>query len=286
MNSTADTRVSQLERLVVTRPAGEAERWMQALQDHQWPVQVLPLIEIGEPQSPAAQEALVQARAGWSQWDALMFVSSAAVKQFFGSGEGLAPDSGSTRFWAPGPGTGRALAEALKLVGASASRIDAPPVDALQFDSEALWPVVRAQLAPGKRVLIVRGTTTGGDAVAAPPGLAGQGRGWLIQQCERLGAKVQACVAYERRPPVWGAALRAQALAAAQPGSVWLFSSSEALHNLQAGLPEADWSSAAALATHDRIARAALDAGFGEVCTSRPALPDVLRALESYWSLP
>ena len=286
MTATADTRVSKLERLVVTRPAGEAERWAQALQNHQWPVQVLPLIDIGEPQSPAAQEALLQARADWSRWDALMFVSSAAVKHFFGSGEGLAPDSGSTRFWAPGPGTGAALTEALNLVGASADRIDAPPADAQQFDSEALWPVVRAQVAPGKRVLIVRGATLGGDFVTTPPGLGGQGRAWLIHQCERFGAKVRACVAYERHPPVWGAALRAQALAAARPGSVWLFSSSEALHNLQLGLPGADWSSAAALATHERIARTAHDAGFGEVHASRPALPDVLRALESHWSPP
>ena len=286
MTTAADARRSRLERLVVTRPAGEAERWALALQDHHWPAQVLPLIEICEPQSPAVQRALDQARNGWSQWDALMFVSSAAVKHFFGAGEGLAPDTALTRFWAPGPGTGAALAEALKLVGASADRIDAPPVDAQQFDSEALWPVVRDQMVPGKRLLIVRGTAPGADTVAPSSALAGQGRDWLIQRCEALGAEVQACVAYERRPPLWDAGMRAKALAAGQPGSVWLLSSSEAVHNLQAGLGQADWSRAAALATHERIARAAREAGFGEVRTSRPALPDVLRALESHWSPP
>ena len=286
MTTAADVRRSRLERLVVTRPAGEAERWALALQDHHWPAQVLPLIEICEPQSPALQPALAQARNGWSQWDALMFVSSAAVKHFFGAGEGLAPDTALTRFWAPGPGTGAALAEALKLVGASADRIDAPPVDAQQFDSEALWPVVRDQMVPGKRLLIVRGTAPGADTVAPSSALAGQGRDWLIQRCEALGAEVQACVAYERRPPLWDAGMRAKALAAGQPGSVWLLSSSEAVHNLQAGLGQTDWSRAAALATHERIARAAREAGFGEVRTSRPALPDVLRALESHWSPP
>ena len=286
MTAAADTHRSRLDRLVVTRPSGEAERWAQSLQEHHWPTQVLPLIEIGEPQSPAEQQALVAARASWSQWDALMFVSSAAVKHFFGAGAGLAPDTATTRFWAPGPGTGAALTDALQTVGASADRIDAPPADAQQFDSEALWPVVRAQMGPGKRVLIVRGSTQGADAVASPKGLAGQGRDWLIQQCEQLGAVVQTCVAYERRPPQWNAALLEEALAATRPGSVWLLSSSEAVHNLKAGLPQADWSQAAALATHERIAHAARAAGFGEVRASRPALPDVLRALESRWSPP
>jgi uroporphyrinogen-III synthase len=286
LTSAAEASRPRLDRLVVTRPAGEAERWAQALLEHGWPAQVLSLIGIDRPQSPLAQQALQRARYGWSRWDALMFVSSAAVKHFFGSGEGMPAGTAGTRFWAPGPGTGAALAEALKMVGVSADRIDAPPGDARQFDSETLWPVVRDQVVPGKRVLIVRGTSPAAEAAAPRAMHAGQGRDWLIQQCEQQGATVQTCVAYERCPPVWDASLRAQALAAAQPGSVWLLSSSEAVDNLRVGLPEANWAQAAALATHERIADAAREAGFGEVRASRPALPDVLRALESQWSHP
>lgn len=290
MSTAAQQRRSRLQRLVVTRPAGEAERWVHALNEKRWPAQALPLIDIGEPQSAGAQEALRQARAGWSQWDALMFVSSAAVKHFFGSfgsGSEWAPDGGRTRFWAPGPGTGAALAQALQIMGISPNRIDAPPHDAPQFDSESLWPVVSAQVHEGKRLLVVRGDSKGANAQkSASSAHAGQGREWLIRQCESLGASVQTCVAYERRAPLWSHSMRTQALEAAQPNSVWLLSSSEAAMNLRAGLPEVSWSQAAALTTHDRIAAVAREIGFGEVIASRPALPDVLRALELHWTTP
>ncbi|AOW14267.1 hypothetical protein LPB72_04140 [Hydrogenophaga crassostreae] len=285
MSAAAEGRRSRLERLVVTRPAGEAERWARVLTEQGWPAQALPLIDIGEPQALDAKRALTQARSAWSQWDALMFVSSAAVNHFFSADGPFAQDSATTRFWAPGPGTGAALVQALQRIGVSRDRIDAPPQDAPQFDSETLWPVVRAQMGSGKRVLVVRGDTQGAIAVKTPSTAhVGQGRDWLIKQCELLGASVQTCVAYERQPPLWSSSLRAQALAAAQPGSLWLLSSSEAVFNLRAGLPEVSWAQAAALTTHDRIATAAREVGFGEVVASRPALPDVLRALKSHWT--
>ena len=275
----------RMDRLVVTRPAAEAAGWMQALQAEGWPAQALPLIVIGEPSLPAEVQALVQARAHWPQWDALMFVSSAAVKHFF-AGACAVPGTSpvATRFWAPGPGTGRVLAQALMSLGVGSECIDAPPADAVQFDSEALWPVVGRQMGPGKRLLVVRGSA--GDLQISKPNSvqAGRGREWLIEQCEAKGAHVDACVAYQRSAPAWSDTLRAQASAAAVPGSMWLLSSSEALTHLREGLPDVSWEQASALATHPRIAAAARDAGFGDVRTSRPTLPDVLRALESQWS--
>ena len=279
----------RLDRLMVTRPAAEAVRWAKSLGDAGWPAQVLPLISIGAPNAPHTLQALHEARAHWAQWDALMFVSGAAVVHFFATGCAPALKDSRTRFWAPGPGTGRALAEALHGLGLGSDRIDAPPTDAAQFDSETLWPVVRAQMGQGKRLLVVRGESShlaDIDAPAADAQLAGHGREWLIRQCEAAGAQVQACVAYERSAPVWSDSLRAQAKAAAAPNSLWLLSSSEALSHLCEGLPGVQWGKSTALATHPRIAEAALAAGFGAVQTSRPALPDVLRALESHWSLP
>ena len=73
---------------------------------------------------------------------------------------------------------------------------------------------------------------------------------------------------------------------AMKAGSVWLFSSSEALAALRALQPLAQWGAATALATHPRIAQAARDIGFGHVIESRPSLADVLRALESERSAP
>ena len=64
-------------------------------------------------------------------------------------------------------------------------------------------------------------------------------------------------------------------------GSLWLFSSSEAVANLCAALPSQDWSSARALATHPRIADAARRAGFGRVDATAASLEAVVRSLES-----
>lgn len=291
MPSSASTPgIARLHRLIVTRPEREGAPWVDALQAAGWPAQSLPLIEVAEPGDPATLAALHRWRQDWPGMDALMFVSAAAVQHFF---EGVKPSDASfrthTRFWAPGPGTARALAQSLKRLGLAADRIDAPAHDAAQFDSEALWPVVQPQLRPGHQLLIVRGQS--GDALpsAGPsplePPLPGQGRDWLIHQCQSAGVQVQACVAYERRAPVCSATARGLLMAAQGPGSVWLFSSSEALDHLFAWAPEARWTQATAVATHPRIAQRAHDAGFGSVVQTRPALPDVLRTLESHWSL-
>lgn len=282
-----------LRRLIVTRPAQEATAWVAALQTAGWPAQALPLIEVAEPIDPAACAALAHWRGHWQQLDALMFVSASAVQHFFAGAPAPAPDSLlQTRFWAPGPGTARALTQALLPLGLPSSRIDAPPADAAQFDSESLWPVVQPQLRPGQQLLIVRGFSR--PVQAAEPeadaptdtGLPGHGRDWLIRQCKAAGVLVQACVAYERRAPTWDDAAISQVQAATGSGSLWLFSSSEALDNLLTGAPHVDWSQAAALVTHPRIALRAQAAGFGTVAETRPALPDVLCALESGWSLP
>lgn len=287
MGAAPALRPARWSRVIVTRPADEAAVWGRALCERGWPALALPLIDIGPPRAPDTLDALRRARADWPAFDALMFVSAAAVQHFFA---GDAPSAGSplvgpTRFWAPGPGTARALAEALSPLGIDASRIDAPPVDAAQFDSEHLWPVVREQMHEGARLLVVRGASIQVDG-QAQGGVPGSGRDWLMARCRERGARVDACVAYERRAPAWSAAQRAQALAASGPDSLWLFSSSEAIGYLRAALPGADWSQAQALCTHARIAQAAHEAGFGHVLTGRPALADVLGVLESARSLP
>lgn len=265
----------------------ESGAWVAALQAQGWPAVALPLIEIAEPGDALAVQDLHHWRAHWTDMDALMFVSGAAVSHFFAGDVRPALEAGlRTRFWAPGPGTARVLAQALKPLGLDARRIDAPPADAAQFDSEALWPVVASQLQTGRRILLVRGVSRDALPEDAPVPLAGNGRDWLIRQCEAAGAQVQACVAYERRAPVWTVAAKQLALQAADAGSVWLFSSSEALDHLLAAGLQTDWSQAEALVTHPRIAERARASGFARVVETRPALPDVLRTLESGWTRP
>lgn len=280
--SLAPRRPARLSRLIVTRPAPDAQEWADALCQRGWPAQALPLIEIDEPSDAPTLATLQKWRQQVFQARAAMFVSGVAVSHFFACMEPdqvasvLAPSHVSTRFWAPGPAT----AAALQAAGVPVDRIDAPAQDAPQFDSETLWPIVASQLQARALVLIVRGISSG----APVDTVAGSGRDWLIKQCLAAGARVEACVAYERRAPVWSPGQLSMARAAVRPDAAWLFSSSEALANLQTLMPDADWQHTFALATHPRIAQSARAAGFGQVLTSRPALHDVVLALESTWS--
>lgn len=263
--------------LVVTRPAVEAQAWQHALQTAGWAVRALPLIDIGAPADPAA---LAQCRSRWTDFDALMFVSAQAVQGFFPVSPS-APAGRSPRFWAPGPGTARALQRA----GIDPAHIDAPGPEATQFDSEALWRTVGPQVRPGMHVLIVRGSSLPEVALPSVPAAGasptGQGRDWLARQCEAAGARVHWCVAYERRAPTWSPEQRVEVQGWRGSEWVWLFSSSEAIHHLQTQCPQADWGTTRALVTHPRIGAAARQAGFGEIMETRPALADVLHTLET-----
>ncbi|HZY20298.1 MAG TPA: uroporphyrinogen-III synthase [Ramlibacter sp.] len=249
-------------RVVLTRPAPDAGRWQQDLRLRGHEVLRLPLIEIGDAPQPAA---LAQARASLDRFQAAMFVSANAVQQFLRDGQ---PWPSPARAWATGPGTVRALQAA----GVPAGLIDAPPADAAQFDSEALWTEVAVRVQPGWDVLLVRGA--GNDGSPA-------GRDWLARRLDAAGARVTTVAAYTRRLPKWSGADRHAAAGAARDGSVWLFSSSEAIANLQSLLPGQGWDAARAVATHERIAQAAREAGFGVVCPSRPEPAAVVAALES-----
>ena len=250
-------------RVVVTRPAREAERWTADLQARSIDAVALPLIAIEPLQDTRALDA---ARQGAAQFDALMFVSAAAVAHFFASGDVVAGDR--TRSWAPGPGTAAALLAA----GVRPEAIDSPPPASAQFDSEHLWALVRAQAGPGKRVLVVRG----GDAAGQPAG-----RPWLAREVEAAGAALDEVAAYRRVRPTWDAAQRALAASAAVDGAIWLFTSGEAVRHLTELLPHAQWHGARALATHPRIAQAARNANFGVVQTSQPGLAALVASIES-----
>ncbi|MDB5872790.1 MAG: hypothetical protein JWQ07_2232 [Ramlibacter sp.] len=253
-------------RVIVTRPDSEAQRWVQDLRHRGFDAVALPLIKI----APATQPAALHA--AWRQLEhcrAAMFVSGNAVRQFFAQ---MPPHSrwpASARAWGTGPGTREALIDA----GVDGAAIDSPPLQAVQFDSEALWQEVAGQVRTGDRVLIVRGGDAGGVA---------NGRDWLAEQLVAAGARVETVVAYLRQRPELGAGELSQAQQAATSESAWLFSSSQSITHLRELLPQQAWSQARAVATHARIAQAARQAGFGVVCESRPDLDAVVAALESF----
>lgn len=251
-------QLSGATRLVITRPADEAGPWQAALEARGLPTLVLPLIDVVD-----LPDTVVPALAGF---DAVMWVSGNAVRAF--PSAALARWPAHLRCWAPGPGTARAL----RAAGIAAHLIDEPASDALQFDSEALWAVVAPQMRRGTRLLLVRGRSQG---VAAPS----SGREWLLQQCEAAGAEVVPLAVYERRCPMWSSAQAEVAAAAACDGSVWLFSSGEAVAHLGRLLPAQDWRRTPALATHPRIATALAQAGFEQVRTVRPTVAAVVQGV-------
>lgn len=282
--------VPALSRVWVTRPAADAGHWVEKLREGGFNAEALPLIDIAPVAGGEALAALQQARQGLDGYAACMFVSSNAVDHFFGMNRAAGPIFRAPyainnvandvplivppglRCLAPGPGTAAALLAA----GIPAAQIDMPPADAAQFDSEALWQVVGQRGWQGDRVLVVRGAN-GGDS-AGPAG-----RDWLARKWQTAGAAVDFVSVYERVAPRLTDTQLQRAAAAGADGSVWLFSSSQALTNLtrHPQLAGQDWQRARAVATHPRIVEAVRSAGWGVVVASRPALNDILATLRS-----
>jgi len=274
-------------RVIITRLAGDAPTWVDALQAAGYSACALPLIDVG----PARHtQAVAQAWAQWPSFQAVMFVSVQAVRYFFESQPAGYTRTNGPRCWATGPGTHKALSQA----GVPEASIDSPAADAAQFDSEALWHRVASQVKAGQPVLIVRGNDVSLDSADAEgvadnnseqaelsSAVAGTGRDWLAQQLQAAGASAQFVVAYERRAPAWSAEQQALAAQAAADGTVWCFSSSQAIHHLAQAIPTQSWVKARCIATHPRIAETARSLGFGQIQISKPSLADLLVSLES-----
>ena len=266
-------------KVLLTRAASEVQAWVEHLQGEGVQAEAIGLIAILPAQDQQSLHAAWRQLEGFS---AVMCVSRHAVEQFFAS---KPTDAGvewsfiatnsvaHPRFWATGPGT----ATALLAQGVAPHRIDSPPGDSEQLDSEALWRVVRSQITgASQHVLMVRGVDEAPSASRSP-----QGRPWLTEQIEATGARCTTVLAYRRGVPVLSAGQHQRLLTAAQDGTVWVFSSSQAIAHLRQLLPATAWGQARAVATHPRIAQAARGAGFGVVCESRPGLAALVHSIKS-----
>ena len=262
-----------MARCIVTRPMAQCAPWVAGLTQAGFAALAFPLIAIAPPANPAELEAAWRAV---HAYDALMFVSANAVAHFFAARPAdvaLSEALHGRCCWVTGPGS----ASALQAAGVPASAIQGPAADASQFDSEALWQRVAPQCRSGTRVLIVRGDT---GAAGADP-LTGVGREWFASQVRAHGGTCDFVVAYQRTLPVLSANALAFIQVASRDGSVWIFSSSEAIENIGRLVPGHSWQQARAVATHTRIAEAARQAGFGRVAVSRPSLSSVIASIES-----
>ena len=254
-------------RVWVTRAPEDAQAWILGLNDMGFDAQPMPLMAMG----PAPdQHALLSSWEHLDQYQAVMFVSANAVRYFWQAkpDSPVPPPWGVMRAWVTGPGS----QDALLKVGMPLHAIDAPPWDAVQLDSEALWSVVASQVNAGLRVLVVRGCDAQGQVT---------GRDWLVTQLQAAGAQVDQIAAYQRKKPVLSQAQLAAARQSVEMGAVWLFSNSEAISNLKEALPDQDWQGAKAVATHPRIATNAKQAGWGSVAITQPALQAVASSIKS-----
>ena len=248
-----------MPRLIVTRPARQAEAWLRELAARGVDAVAVPLLEI----VAGDAAAIAAAWAGLAGKRLVVFVSANAVDAFFAARPAGAGWPAGVEAAAPGPGT----AATLRAVGVDAALVVEPDADAAPVDSEALWQRLRGRDLAGAPVLIVRGDT---------------GREWLGEQLAAAGAQVDHLAAYARRPARLSAAEQALVGAAAErpEDRVWLFSSAEAIDHLVAAFP-GRWTAARAIATHPRIAARARSAGFGRVFEVAPGLDAVVACIQS-----
>ncbi len=244
--------VSASPTVLVVRPRAQALAWVDELAALGVAARALPLIDILPAPEPARVAAVFDEVVASSAEPVLVFVSPNAVHGFFASA-GTASWPAHATAAATGPGTVAALRER----GVPSDCTVAPPTDAAQFDSEALWSVVAGWPWRARPVWIVRGNG---------------GRDWLGQQLRDAGADVRVIQSYGRAAPALAAdELALLDAARAEPMRwLWMFSSSEAVENLRMLAPDADWSAARALASHPRIAEAVESAGFGAVTLVAP----------------
>jgi uroporphyrinogen-III synthase len=155
----------------------------------------------------------------------------------------------------------------LRDAGVPASAIVTPAADAAQFDSESLWARLQARDWREARVLVVRGDG---------------GRDWLADRLVAAGAQVDTVSAYRRLAPSFEGSARERLDAAiADADAIWLFSSSEAIANLEQAAGPGRLHGARAVATHPAHRRASAQRGFGVVVEAPPGLDAVIACLQS-----
>lgn len=247
-------------RIVVTRPAAQADALCDAIRAAGGEAVSFPVLAIAAVEDDASLRAVLDRL---DDFDLAFFVSPNAVEY------GLAAVR-ARRAWPPhlavatvGKGSERALARAgFEHVIAPASGFDSEAVLALPEFAEA---AVR-----GRRILIFRGDG---------------GRDLLAEVLRARGAEVVHAGCYRRYRPALDPALL---LAPAARGELdaLLFTSSEGVRNLAAMVGEGGLKALGAVAvfaSHPRIAEQARAAGFATVIETEPGDDGLLRALAGHF---
>lgn len=199
-------------RIVVTRPAAQAEPFCARLERSGATVFRFPVIEI---RGPNDRQALLDLLANLDRFDLAVFVSANAVEHFVPLVLAKGSWPASLRIGAIGARTAQALAE---------QGTPAEIVPAQRFDSEALLAEPALQSVRGWRVVIVRGEG---------------GRDHLADGLRARGAEVRYAEAYRRALPETDATPLGSELRAGRIDAVTV-TSGESLRNLVAMISDPD----------------------------------------------
>lgn len=232
--------------VVITRPAGTARTLATQVRALGGVPLLLPGLALRAAADPAAAR---MALAAALQYELLIFTSPAAVR----FAARLMPLRSKAMVFAVGQGTARLL----RRHGVAAQAPGGPQ------DSEGLLALQALRTLSGRRVALV--------------GAAG-GRGVLREQLAARGGVLREAHVYRRVPPRLDRR-HVGALLALPADTRVLWSSAEALQQLQRLLPAAAWASlcrATAVVSSERLAQAAQLAGFARISRAASALGEDL----------
>jgi len=250
-------------RVLVTRPAAQAQAWRTTLAQHGFGSVAVPMLELVPVSAPEQVEALKARVLNFDHYQKVVFVSRNAVAHAM---EWL------DTYWPQLPvgieyfGVGSTTAEALR-------ELDMPisaPGGAMNSEALLLDPALQVDKVTGQRVLIFRGVG---------------GRPYLAQELQQRGAQVDFAELYERCHPAGATEQLREAFA--DPG-VWrqkqivALHSGESLHNYRKSLDQlgqnAGQQSLAqaleqlpVLVPGQRVAELARELGFAHILTAENA---------------
>jgi uroporphyrinogen-III synthase len=260
--TTADTSLNGLT-VLVSRPAGLADKLIEALRIHGAESVHVPLLEIVPNQSPQAEELIAQRIQQLGEYQHVIFVSINAVQYAFSWLSRLLPDfePGQQIFYGIGNASCAAIREhGVEAVGPQTS-----------IDSEGLLALPQLQHPEGQRVLIFRGVG---------------GREYLAQQLRLRGAEVDYCEVYQRCPPAYKPGYIAGLVEDKNVRAI-IATSGEALENLLALLSEQEATrirhDTAVVTPGERVAGLARQNGFERVIVAENAGAEALVAAISGW---
>lgn len=245
--------------VLVTRPDGQADSLIAALQAHGWRTAHQPLMVLSSLEDLPAD--VLQRVRDFDQFDHIIFISANAVRFGMNQVDSYWPELPvGIKWYAVGDSTAKLLAQ----------RSLRPFTPGLEMTSEGLLALPELGAVGGDRVLIVKGVG---------------GRARLREVLTSRGAQVEELACYERSPPLLKEGELAARLAAWRAAAI-LITSSEGLQNLLGLLSEKEttnFTSTCLVVPSERVAESAREAGFNQVVVAENASDSAMSTALQRW---